>query len=371
MKVLLGSPYLDTPGVVSGGVNQWGRYMVSYYKECGKNDVELILVSFDRYLYLSSGNVPIWKRIISGIKEQGTAVHKAKRLMKIEHPDVIHICTSAGLGLVKDLMLIRAAKKIGAKTVIHLHFGRIPTILKNNNWESKLMVKVLRSCDKIIAMNSPTMKVLTNHGYNNACYLPNPLSIGIINHVKRLEGKIQRIPGRILYVGHVAHAKGVYELMEACCQIPNITLRIVGKSLAEDKKNLLAMATDSGKKECVEFVGEVSHERVLKEFMEADIFAFPSYSEGFPNVILEAMACGCPIASSNVGAIPEMLNIDTEPCGICYNPKSKEAVKNAIEKLLADNNLKAEYAERAKERVNQMYAMPKVWQQIVKIWKEA
>lgn len=197
MKVLICSPYLDISGVVSGGVNQWGRYMVSYYNEFGKVDVDLILSSFDRYLYLSSGDVPTWKRIWNGIEEQGSAVVKAKKLMKEEKPDVVHICTSAGLGLIKDLLLIKAAKSIGAKTAVHLHFGRTPELLNHNNWESKLIQRVLSSCDVAIAMNQPTMDALKEHGYSNARYLPNPLSLSIINQVKELEGTIKRIPNQI------------------------------------------------------------------------------------------------------------------------------------------------------------------------------
>ena len=44
-----------------------------------------------------------------------------------------------------------------------------------------------------------------------------------------------------------------------------------------------------------------------KDYAQADLFVFPSYSEGFPNVILESMAAGCAIVTTNVGAIPQML----------------------------------------------------------------
>lgn len=369
MKVLFCSPYLDTHGVVSGGLNQWGRYIFSYYNEYGKGDVQLIPSSFDRYIYLSSGDVPFWMRIYSGIKEQSAAVRKAKKQMKQERPDVVHICTSAEFGLIKDLLLIKAAKKIGAKTAIHLHFGRTPDLLKNNNWESRLFRKVISSCDVAIAMNQPTLEALTSHGYENARYLPNPLSLSIINQVKALDGTISRQTNRILYVGHVARTKGVYELVEACSKLQGIQLRIVGKCSHEDKENLLKIAHSNGKSEWIEFVGEISHDQVLKEFFEAGVFAFPSYSEGFPNVILEAMACGCPIASSNVGAIPEMLNIEGTPCGLCYETKSSEEVLRTLLNLMHDEKQKNLLSNRAKARVNSMYAIPKVWEQMLNIWR--
>lgn len=371
MKILFCSPYLDSANVVSGGINQWGRYFISYYKKYGKKDVELIPISLDRHLYLSSGNVSTWKRIWSGIKEQGAAVREAISLMKKENPGVVHICTSAGMGLIKDILLIRAAKNVGAKTAVHLHFGRTPDLLQGNNLESQLFRYVLKKCDVAIAMNHPTMKALERYGYNNARYLPNPLSLGIINQVSQLEGTVERIDNRILYVGHVARSKGVYELVEACIHIEGITLRIVGKCPSQDKKALLDIASKKGNANWIEFVGEVTHDQVLKEFFEAVILGFPSYSEGFPNVILEAMACGCSIASSDVGAIPEMLDVEGDACGICYPSKSSDAVKSAIERLINDPDLKKQYVEKAKRRVNDMYTMPKVWDQMVRIWKEA
>ena len=371
MKVLFCSPYLDSPDVVRGGINQWGRNYMSYYKEYGNKDIELIPVSFDRHLYLSNGDVPLWKRIWSGIKEQGVAVLRAKSLMKQHKPDMVHICTSAGMGLIKDMLLIRAAKKYGSKTALHLHFGRTPDLLSGNNWEAKLFQCVLNNCDVPIAMNQPTMRALKDYGYTTAEYLPNPLPLDIIHQVKKFEGTIKRKSNTVLYVGHVTRTKGVYELVEACSQLDGISLRIVGKCPPADRIALLDISSKKDGNSWIEFVGEVSHEQVLKELFEADIFGFPSYSEGFPNVILEAMACGCAIASSSVGAIPEMLDIEGAPCGICYPPKSVDAVKESIEQLLNNPQQKKQYVEKAGKRVFDMYAMPKVWKQMVKIWEQS
>lgn len=369
MQVLFCSPFLQTPDVVTGGINQWGRYIVSYYNQYGEEDIELIPVSFDRHLYLSGGDVLIWKRILSGIKEQGSAVKEAKKAIKRVRPDVVHVCTSAGLGLIKDLFLINAAHKAGAKTVVHFHFGRIPELMKKQNWECKLIKKVLCTCDIPVVMNMPSFDALLSLGYSRTRYLPNPLSQDVINAIKEQACNTSRVPNRLLYVGHVARTKGIYEMVEACSRLGEASLRIVGKYSEQDKVELLGIASEAGNGLAVEFIGEVPHSQVIKEFLEAEIFVFPSYSEGFPNVILEAMACGCPIAASDVGAIPEMLDVDGESCGICYQPRSADAVYDAVSLLLADENLRKTYSSRAQKRVNELYAMPVVWEQLTKIWR--
>lgn len=208
-------------------------------------------------------------------------------------------------------------------------------------------------------------------GFNHVAYLPNPLGMSALKAVSDGEGKYERVPRRLLYCGHVVVTKGVMELVEGSRQIPNIELRIVGRCTLEIKEQMQAIARKSNEDiSWLNFVGEVTHEDVIREFFQADMFVFPSYSEGFPNVILEAMACGCPIVSSDVGAIPEMLDVDGKACGVCFKPKSADEVLEAVKSVIDDSGLKQKLAANAKERVNNMYSIPMVWKQMVKIWKQ-
>lgn len=369
MKVVFCSPFLDDPNIVRGGIQMWGKYIVSYHAEYAKDELTLVPVSFDRRSFHSNGKSPIWYRLYTGIKEQGVSLRNAKKIIRKDCPDVVHICTSASFGLMKDMLLINEAHKFGAKAVVHLHFGRAPELAIKRNWEWKLLSKVVKTADVAVVMNKPTYNTLVQEGFDNIKYLPNPLSMDIIKQIQNCPCDNERKPNDLLYVGHVLRTKGVCELVSACSEIEGVNLRIVGKCEPDVHKELvrLSKARDNGK--WLTMVGAVSHDKVLEEFMKAGMFAFPSYTEGFPNVILEAMACGCPIASSNVGAIPEMLNIDGDPCGICYKPQSKEEVKDAIKKLIKHHELSKSFAEKAKTRVFEMYAMPKVWAQLVEIWR--
>lgn len=368
MKVLFCSPYSDSPDVVKGGINTWGRYVLAYHKYCANDDVELVPVSFDRFTDVKEGQ-SFLSRAFYGSKEYMRAMKTAIAQMKTEKPDVMHICTCAGIGLVRDYLLLRAAKKRGIKTVVHLHFGRVPELVVSKGWEWKLLAKNLRTCDVAVVMNKPTEKALMAEQFKNVEYLPNPLGMDVWNDIQESVGKYCRVPRRLLFCGNVIPTKGVMELVEACCRVPNIQLRIVGKCDADVKEKMLAVA----KKEAedvswITFVGEVAHKNVIREFLQADMFVFPSYTEGFPNVILEAMACGCPVVSSNVGAIPEMLNVESDACGICFKAHSADEVYNAIVKLLEDDKQKQIFAAKAKARVDNMYTMPVVWKRLVEIW---
>lgn len=367
IKVLFCSPYKQDSSYIQGGMAIWGANIINYANRLKKSEVELVPISFDRKFYIGN-NISLVKRIVLGIKDLYYSVKEAECIMKTGTIDCVHICSSASLSLFKDLFLLRKAKQFGVKSYIHFHFGRIPLILEKGGWEKFLLKQVIDLSDSVITMNEYSFKALRNNGFVNVLNLPNPLSLEIIQKVKMLNGKYIRIPNRILYVGHVTRTKGVWELVEACSNIGGIELRIVGRVTDEQKVQLRQVAGNESDKWC-HFVGEISHDRVLEEFQQAGLFVFPSYSEGFPNVILEAMASGCPIAASNVGAIPEILDINSNACGLCFLPRNINEVEKSIRALIFNEQEKKKFAEKASIRVHEKYAMPVVWQQMVEIWR--
>src|SRR5690606_33278070 len=104
----------------------------------------------------------------------------------------------------------------------------------------------------------------------------------------------------------------------------------------------------------------------------SSIFALPSYTEGFPNVILEAMSMGCAVIATNVGAIPEMLAISSDkPCGICVPVKNVEKLTEAIT-LLISNPQKVEMMGRnGSERVLKYYTFNSIIKQYMSVWQNA
>ena len=176
----------------------------------------------------------------------------------------------------------------------------------------------------------------------------------------------ERVKGRLLFVGHIVDIKGVYELVEACARMSDVRLRMVGYAEEDVKQRLLAIASQR-QGDWLEMTGGLSREDTIREILSADVLIAPSYIEGFPNVILEAMACGTPVIASRVGGIPEML--DNGSCGALIEPRSVEAIVTAVEKLMEDDKKKDEYAQLGKERVNRMYSISSVWNQLMSIWK--
>ena len=368
MKVLLCTPYLETPDVVSSGIGTWARNIMRYNRLTG-NSIDIVPVSFDRHTHIEEYTVRGLRRYRTGIKEVGKSAIKALRRIKTEKPDVIHICTSGNLGFIKDIILARAARKRGIRSIVHLHFGRVPSIIEEKGFEYRLLRKLLSTADMLVTIDRKSYQALSHLGYKNIAYIPNPISDTFLLEVRKQENTITRSYKSAIFAGHVILTKGVVELVEGCSKVEGLSLRIIGKCADEMKEKLTSLAAKREDGKWMNVVGEIPYSQVIKEMLQADALLFPSYTEAFPNVILEAMACGCPIASSNVGAIPEMLDCNGVIAGICYNPQSVEEITQAVNALYADDTYRNQLAEKAKEKVYSTYTTEKIWPQLTNIWE--
>ena len=361
-KILFCTPYEGISNGNIGGISVWAKAIVAQYGQV-EPEVDLVLQPLDRKTYVRG--VGKFTRIWSGITEYRTLVKEVKKSIRNEKPDVLHLCTTASLGLIKDLLIFRFAKSRGIKCVLHFHCGRIPEIISRKNWETWLFKRVMKYTDAPVVMDLNSLDVLRGLNVKGAVYLPNPLSTFVSQSVATYAKDVEKVEQRLLFVGHVVDIKGVYELVEACCRVPDVTLRMVGHVEDNVKERLCAIAAGrSGDWLC--FTGGLSREDTIKEMLAADVLVAPSYIEGFPNVILEAMACGTPIVASRVGAIPEML--DYGKCGVLLEPRSVDSIVEALVHVIGNKEEKARMSRNAVERVNSCYSISSVWSQMVRIW---
>ena len=368
MKVLFCTPYLTGEGIVSGGIGIWANNILDYYKTLD-SDVSLIPLSFDRR-YNVSAKSTTFDRFFYGLRDYWRPIRASKKL--ISEIDVLHLCSSAQLSLYKDLYLLRMAKRHHVKTVIHFHFGRIPEVMKSGSREARMIKRVCEVADKVIVMDQRSHDALFSEGFSKVSYLPNPLSLEIQENVKNLKDKITRTENRILYVGHIIPSKGITELVRACCLVKGIELHLIGTVTKEYLYELENIAKVKGNGTWFKYIGKMPHAEVIREMMAAGIFCLPSYTEGFPNVIIESMACGCSIIATPVGAIPEMLQFDKrDRCGLKVEVRDVNGLKLQLNEFLSNIGLRSKCRENAIKRVNEFYSIPVVWNQLECIWKSA
>ena len=355
MKVLLIAPSPD----LAGGISRWTKHILNYYKEHTEDcNLDYLCSAYYKHSIKNS----FWTKLYSGLSVLLRFIRKASRL----NYDVVHITTSASIGLIKDICLVKIAKRYSVKSVIHFHFGRIPELCHYKNWEWKLLKILVDNSDVVITIDQKSYLSLLASGFKNVVNLLNPLSNKILESIDR-KSFISIQPRTITFVGQMLETKGIYELVEVCSQISGIQLNMYGSLPKGVKEKLIVLSGKNNK--WLNVVGEIDYSLIVDKMMASAIFVLPTYTEGFPNVILESMACGCAIIASCVGAIPEMLAIDTErPCGICVEPKNKVQLKQAIEYMLSNPMEAKTLGNRARERVIKEYSIDSVWNRMINIW---
>ena len=145
--------------------------------------------------------------------------------------------------------------------------------------------------------------------------------------------KIDPVAQAIVYVGRIDLRKGLRELVEASAlmhsSLPNLHTYLVGDGPDKPAIESLILTRDAGT--YVHIVPGCSFNDVALWMAAADLVTLPSYMEGCPNVVLEALACGRPVVATSVGGIPEILN---DECGQLIPPRDSNALANAVASVL-------------------------------------
>jgi glycosyltransferase involved in cell wall biosynthesis len=152
----------------------------------------------------------------------------------------------------------------------------------------------------------------------------------------------------ILTIGRLSSEKGHANLIQAAAQmekmndVPDFRVVVVGDG--PERENLDRLIARSGIGQRIVMAG--FHKDVRPYYSLSTLFALPSYSEGSPNVILEAMAAGLPIAATAAGGVPEILENDVT--GLIVQPGDPQAMAEAIVRILRDKNLALRLAAAAR-----------------------
>ena len=155
----------------------------------------------------------------------------------------------------------------------------------------------------------------------------------------------------LLYVGRLRKFKGVGVLLSALAKAKAgsdvaLSLSLVGDG--PDRATLERQCRQLGLTDAVRFHGWVDYARVAEHYERADGLVLPSFVEGMPNVVLEAMACGLPVVGTDVAGTRELIRDGRE--GRLVPPRDAEALAAALLELAGDPARRLEMGRRGRER---------------------
>jgi len=221
----------------------------------------------------------------------------------------------------------------------------------------------VRKVDNIQCVSEYTRDMLRAAGYPEGSLLMIPNAVDLKRFTPRPIGA--REPGApmtVAYVGRIRPVKGVKVLVDAWPKVmqggADARLLIAGDGA--EREGLEQTIRDAGVGDSVEFMGFISD--VPGVLLRADIYVQPSYQEGLPNAVLEAMSMGLPIVATRVSGNEDVVADGDN--GLLVPPGDPDALAAALRKLVADPALAARMGRRSSEIVESRFSLVAVMNQL-------
>lgn len=264
--------------------------------------------------------------------------------------DIVHIHVSDRGSAFRQAITTMVAWLLQRPVILHAHspdfhlfYSHLPHIIK-----AALRWTFCRSARFIVLSDSWKNFYMDNFGFkaDQIVVLPNPVKI---------PGEIpQRISSKkvkFLFLGRIGERKGVFDLIEAFSTLleqekHSSELIIAGDGEVEKARNIVKNLQLERYINILNWVNEEQRDALLEK---ADVFVLPSYNEGMPMALLEAMSWGLPVITTPVGGIPEVVIPNHN--GLLVKPGCIQDLLSAMQSLIIDRELRRRLGENARKSV--------------------
>lgn len=273
-------------------------------------------------------------------------------------PDIVHIHSSFGPSFYRKMPFIYMASWAKIPIINHIHGADFDEFYLNASENKREIIrKVYSRCSLLIALSEewkerlsqivPSEKVVVIENYSTL-------------HEDALKQRMERdCNNTVLFLGELGKRKGCYDIPTVIKMvkesIPNVRFVLAGAGSDADEKNIKQLIEDKGISDNTVFPGWVRGEEKDRLLREADVFFLPSYNEGMPMSVLDAMGYGLPIVSTNVGGIPKIVH-DGEN-GYCCDAGDIEHMSTGIIDLLKNGKKRKEAIKESVYIVKKGYSL--------------
>ena len=280
--------------------------------------------------------------------------------------DGVLIFTSWGTSFLEKGIMVFAARMFGKRVILSPRSGFILDDLEKSKFMRWFVPSVFRQCDIVMCQTQSWKQFyqsISGLPDNRFTVIQNWIDLEPYLHIsvqrKRADEHVS-----ILFLGRIEHNKGVYDLAEAV-QMFHQDLqycRFIICGTGSEAESFKEKIADLALSHLFEFRGWVTGNEKINALRDADIFVLPSYREGLPNALLEAMASGLAVVATEVGGIPDILNDNT---GRLIQPGDVEALGRAIVELSKSVELREQLGQGARSHVLENHDIDKIWPQFL------
>jgi len=263
-------------------------------------------------------------------------------------PQIIHLHTSQGIAWLKDTFFILVGKACGCRIVLHMHGGNFDVLYGRSSRLAQHYTRALFNlADAVIAVSAEWKKRLSHIVPAERVYaLPNCIAVDVIPQAECAKGV------SALFLGSVGPTKGIFDLLEAMSHLKSrgcdMHLWLAGYEEEEgDLARAHARLEELGLQHSCEILGMVQGARKAQLLHDAALFVLPSYREGLPMALVEAMAAGLPVVATSVGGIPDVVRDGYN--GFLVSPGDVQALVDKLAILGGDPSLRSLMGKRSRQ----------------------
>jgi glycosyltransferase involved in cell wall biosynthesis len=242
--------------------------------------------------------------------------------------DIVHIHTASRRSFYRKVAFLVLAKLLRRRVVLHIHGGGFGEFLGNSSPSRRWwMLKMLGLADRIVCLTDTKSREIS-------AFLDQERLVSVPNPCRSITPSAAPVTSvrNLLFTGWIESAKGAFDLVRAFAKAsekrPDLRLTLAGRGQIEGVRRL---AQELGIADRVLLPGWLTGGSLEQVYREADLFLLPSYCEGLPMSILEAMSYGLPIIATSVGGIPDVIEHGKE--GLLVSAGDLAGLQFAIERL--------------------------------------
>lgn len=257
---------------------------------------------------------------------------------------IVHVHGASDASFWRKRIFVNVAKMFGKKVVYHCHGAEFKQFA-NHHYEA--VSKFLKKCDCVIALSESWKEWFEkNFHQSNVVVIKNVINMPNVS-------RIEHPCFTMLFLGRLGKRKGIYDLLEVISSHKNeflgkLKLILGGDGDVEIVKSIIA---EGNLADIVEYKGWVSGDMKTELLNLADAYILPSYNEGLPISVLEAMSYSLPVISTTVGGIPEILKNGLN--GFIVKPGDQKAIYEAIKQMMNNKIMCKEMGHNSKEMVKE------------------